>query len=188
MSRQNVEVVRTPIGSDARLPTRRTLDERLFVRWPGIHHALAGALSRRPPRSRLRRALLRRAVLSAFAAVRRQDIEVWLLGWSSDAQLDVLPDLRAAGMRTTYHGHPGLRELMSDWADAWEQIEVVPQEIVDAGDPVVALGHFHLRARGSGIEFDSPLAFVWWSERGLVTRQRDFSDWDEALEAAGLRE
>jgi hypothetical protein len=65
-------------------------------------------------------------------------------------------------------------------------LTLTPQEIVDAGNPVIGLGHFRLRARGSGIEFDGPIAFVWWWERGLVVRSQDFSDWDEALRAAGI--
>src|SRR2546428_4621725 len=50
------EVVRTALGSDVRLWTRRSLDDRLFVRWPRAWHALAPALLLLPPRSRLRRA------------------------------------------------------------------------------------------------------------------------------------
>jgi len=42
------------------------------------------------------------------------------------------------------------------------------------------------RLFGSGIEFDSPVAFVCWAERGLVVRQRDFSDWDDALREGGI--
>jgi hypothetical protein len=68
--------VRTPIGPDARLPTRRTLDERLFVRWPGAYAALSRAVNRLSPRSRLRRALVRRATLSAWASWARDDLDV----------------------------------------------------------------------------------------------------------------
>jgi ketosteroid isomerase-like protein len=180
------DVVRTPIGPDARLPTRRTMDERLFIRWPGLYAALSQAVNRLPPRSRIRRTLLRRAVLSSFGAVARRDIELWLLRWAPDCQLDLLPELTAAGMRTSYHGYEGLRELMADWADAWERIDLKPQEILDAGNPAVCLGHFRVRGRGSGVDLHSTFAFVWWAKRGLVVRQRDLSDWDEALRVAGI--
>ena len=62
------EVVRTAISPDVRLRTRRSLDERLFVRWPRIYVAFARAFFLLPPRSRLRRALLRRQVLSGWSA------------------------------------------------------------------------------------------------------------------------
>jgi hypothetical protein len=65
-------------------------------------------------------------------------------------------------------------------------MELIPQEIVDAGNPLVVLGHVHLRTRGSGIEFDTFMGSVLWEERGLVVRERDFGDWDEALRAAGI--
>src|SRR5215212_2047666 len=99
------KVVRTPIGPDARLPTRRTLDERLFVRWPGTFAALARAINRLPPRSRLRRALVRRSVLSGWAAWARMDLELMLVRYAPDVHWEPLRDLVAAGMRPSYDGH-----------------------------------------------------------------------------------
>jgi hypothetical protein len=65
-------------------------------------------------------------------------------------------------------------------------MDITPLEILDAGNPVVLLGHAHLRARGSGIEFDTALGSVFWMKRGLIVRNLDFADWDEALRAAGI--
>ena len=48
------------------------------------------------------------------------------------------------------------------------------------------LCQIRLRARTSGIELDSRLGQVFWVERGLIVRESDFSDWDEALRAAGV--
>jgi ketosteroid isomerase-like protein len=83
-------------------------------------------------------------------------------------------------------GHAGFREWAADMREAWERIDALPEEIVDAGNPVVVLGHFRLRARGSGIELDTPVGAVFWVERGLTVRQQNFTDWDEALRAAGI--
>ena len=134
----------------------------------------------------LRRALLRRAVLSGWAAWARGDLDLMLVRWAPDCQLELLPELMAAGMRGIYHGHAGVRELAADWTDTWERMDLIPEEIVDARNPVIGLGHLRLRGRGSGVEFNSPIAFVWSFERGLVVRQRDFADWDEALRGAGI--
>ena len=79
----------------------------------------------------------------------------------------------------------GLREVAADWREAWERMDLFPQEIIDAGNPVVILGRLHLRARGSGIEFDTPLGQVVWAERGLIVRDH-FNNWDEALRVAGI--
>jgi ketosteroid isomerase-like protein len=180
------EVVRTPIGPDARLPTRRTLDERLMVRWPGVYAALTRALQGLPPRSRLRRALLRRSALSAWGAWVRGDLDLVLVRFAPDCRYDPPREWRAAGMRDAYQGHAGLREWTADMRDAWEWIDNTPLEVIDAGDVLVFINKVRMRARGSGIEFDTRFGFVIRIERGLIVREQDFSDLDEALRAAGI--
>ena len=180
------DAVRTPIGSDARLPTRRTLDERLFVRWPGAWPALARAIQALPARSRLRRAALRRAALSGWGAWARGDLDLCLVRFAPDYHFEPPREWLAAGMRSAYRGHAGLREWTADMREAWERIDHMPREVVDAGDVLVVLSQLRLRARGSGIVLDSHVGFVFWSERGLIVRERDFSDWDEALRVAGI--
>ena len=59
--------------------------------------------------------------------------------------------------------------------------------LVDAGDRLVVLGHFHIRGRGSGVDLDSPCGQALWFERGLVVRDCQFQDWEAALRAACLR-
>jgi ketosteroid isomerase-like protein len=177
--------VRTPIGPNARLPTRRSLDERLFVRWPVAYAALSRAVLRLPPRSLLRRALLRRTVLSGWGAWVRGDLDLMLVRYAPDYRFEPLHEIVAAGMRDSYHGHAGLREVVADWREAWERMDTFPQEIIDAGNPVVILGRLHLRARGSEIEFDTPVGQVLWIEQGLVVRDH-FNNWDEALRVAGI--
>jgi ketosteroid isomerase-like protein len=140
-------------------------------------------LFRLSPRSRARRALLRRGALSGWAAWARGDLELMLMRYAPDCHVEAHRALMAAGMPTSYHGHAEFRDLFADMHEAWERMELIPQEIVDAGNPLVVLGHVHLRARGSGIEFDTPTGSVLWVERGLVVRERDFGDWDEALRA-----
>jgi ketosteroid isomerase-like protein len=178
-------VVRTPIGPDSRLPTRRSLDERLIVRWPGAFAALSRAASRLPPRSRLRRALLRRSVLSGWAAWARWDLDLMLVRYAPDYRFEPLHEIVAAGMRNSYHGHAGFREVAADWREAWERMDTFPEEIIDAGNLVVILGRLHVRARGSGIEFDTPVGQVVWVEQGLIVRDH-MNNWDEALRVAGI--
>ena len=69
--------VRIPIDPDAPLPTRRTLDERLYLRWPSLYASLSRRVLSLPPRSRLRRTLLRRTMLSGWAAFARWDIDLY---------------------------------------------------------------------------------------------------------------
>ena len=130
-----VDVVRTPIGPDAHLPKRRTLDERLIARWPGVYAALSRAVNRLPPRSRLRRALIRRATLSGWAIWARGDFELMLVRYAPDYRWEAAPELLPIGMRDVYERHDGLREVAADLREAWEQFEVTPVEIFDAGNP-----------------------------------------------------
>jgi hypothetical protein len=180
------EVVRTSFEPDVRLPTRRSLDERLFVRWPGAYTTLARAMSHLPPRSRLRRALLRRQVLSGWAAWTRGDLDLMLVRYALDYQFEPQREMATAGMRSVYRGHAGFREAAADLRDAWARADLEPLEVFDAGNFFVVLGHFRPRGGASGIELDSQFGGVYWVERGLVVRERLFFDWDDALRAAGI--
>jgi ketosteroid isomerase-like protein len=180
------EIVRTPIGPDARLPTRRTFDERLMVRWPGAWAALSRALQALPPRSRLRRALLRQSALSGWGAWVRGDLDLCLVRFAPDYHYDAPPEWLVAGMPSVYRGHAGLREWSADLREAWEFLDHTPLEVVDAGDVIAFLCRIRLRAHASGIELDSRLGQVFWIERGLIVRERDFGDWAEALRVVGL--
>jgi ketosteroid isomerase-like protein len=90
------------------------------------------------------------------------------------------------GMRSAYQGHAGLREWTADMREAWEWIDNTPLEVIDGGDVLLFLNHVRLRARVSGVEFDSRFAFAMWIERGLIVRESDYSDLDEALRVSGM--
>jgi len=65
-------------------------------------------------------------------------------------------------------------------------MDTIPQEIVDAGNPVISSATSGCVPGGAGVEFDTPFGQVVWIERGLIVRERGFADWDEALRAAGI--
>jgi ketosteroid isomerase-like protein len=180
------EVVRTAIAADARLPTRRTLEERLMVRWPAAWAALSRALQRLPPRSRLRRGLVRRNALSGWGAWVRGDLDLCLVRFAPDYYYDPPPEWLIPGMPRAYRGHAGLREWAADLHEAWEFVDHTPLEVIDAGAVLAFLCQIRLRGRASGIELNSHLGQVFWVERGLIARERDFADWDEALRVAGI--
>src|SRR2546427_3925494 len=123
--------VRTRIGPDARPPTRRTLDERLLVRWPGAGAALARGFLALPPRSRLRRALVQRSVLSGWGAWVRGDLDLFLARFAPDLHYEPPGEWLAAGMRSVYLGHEGYREWAADVHEAWEWIDHTPLAVID---------------------------------------------------------
>jgi hypothetical protein len=180
------EVVRTTLGPDVRLRKRRSLDEQIYARWPSIRTALAWMVLRLPPRSRLRRSMVRRDVLSGWSAWSRGDLDLMLVRYARDCQFEAVSAFNGAGVRASFGGHAGVREWTADVGEAWEQMRMTPLEILDAGGRLVILGRWHTRGRGSGVEQDSRLGQAIWIERGLAVRDCLFLDWDEALEAAGL--
>lgn len=179
------EIVRTSIV-DPQLPTRRTLDERLMLLWPRAWAALAGIVQSLPPRSRLRRFALRQTALSGWGAWVRGDLDVCLARFAPDCHYEPPPEWLLPGMPGAYRGRVGLRQWAADLHDAWDFLDHTPLELVDAGEVVVFRCHTRLRARASGIEFDSQLGQVFWFERGLIAHERDFGDWHEALRAAEI--
>jgi limonene-1,2-epoxide hydrolase len=61
-------------------------------------------------------------------------------------------------------------------------------EFADLGERVLAWGHIHVRARGSGIETDIESGGIFEFRDGKVVRWQDFGSKDKALEAVGLSE
>ena len=106
--------VRTPIGPDARLPTRRSLDERFYLRWPSLYAPLSRAVLSLPRRSRLRRALVSRAMLSGYGAWARGDLELTLLRYAPGYELKPLHEFLAVGIRSSYKGRAGVREWAAE--------------------------------------------------------------------------
>jgi ketosteroid isomerase-like protein len=182
------EIVRTPVGPNVRLPTRRTREEQFFVRWPRAYVATARMVQALPPRSRLRRAMLRRNALSGWGAWVRGDLELCVVRFAPDYDYEPPREWLLPGMPTSYRGHAGLLQWAADLREAWEILDHTPLEIVDAGEIVAFACKIRLRATRSGVELDSRLGQVFWIERGLIVRERDFGGWTEALQLLGVAE
>jgi ketosteroid isomerase-like protein len=89
-----------------------------------------------------------------------------------------------------YHGHEGVRAYWREWLSAWRDLDFELQDVLDAGDEVVALIHNQRQwGRHSGIETKMPpYALVFTISNGKVVRWRSFSDQGSALKAVGLEE
>jgi ketosteroid isomerase-like protein len=61
-------------------------------------------------------------------------------------------------------------------------------EIRDLGDRIVAVGWLRGRGKGSGVEVETPVAYVVDVRGHKAIRVRTYLDPKEALEAAGLSE
>jgi ketosteroid isomerase-like protein len=89
------------------------------------------------------------------------------------------------GFEPIYRGHDGVRAFWRHWLDAWESIEFRVEEVIDAGDEVVAFYSLVNRGRASGAEVAGAYAQIWTVRNRKVVRLRLFADRAEALRAVG---
>ena len=86
-----------------------------------------------------------------------------------------------------YRGHDGLRQWLTDIDGQFEVWELQVDEWRElGGGRVLGLGAIHARGRGSGIELDQPLAWLFAFRDGKVVRYDAFYSHAEGLSAAGL--
>jgi ketosteroid isomerase-like protein len=193
MSEENLEVVggvrtRVTISNT----TRRSLDERILLRFPVLFRAMAVGWSRLPPRSRLRRAVTAGAARMAAEAANRRDFDLLLLGLDPALEYE-LPQSLATGyvppdLVGVHRGHEGYLRMWKGLTEVWEDVKLDPEEIIDLGDRLLAAGRLTAHARHTGIALETPMFQLVTLRRGLVVRGKDFLDREQALEAAGLRE
>jgi ketosteroid isomerase-like protein len=86
------------------------------------------------------------------------------------------------------YGLDAIRDNIEHWKDAWDELEVTPEEFIDAGSRVLVTIHHRGRGRGSGIEVDARFYEVYTVSDGKVVRVDEYAERSEALAAAGLSE
>jgi ketosteroid isomerase-like protein len=148
--------------------------------------ALAVSMRLLSPRNAIRRDGVRRVLLSAWAAAPRKDWELLFARYSPDVLWEIAEEFQTLGFAPSYNGHEGLVEGLEQFSEVFESWEIRPSTALDFGDRVLALGHFHGKARTSGLELDQQFAQLVTVERGLVTQDRFFYTWEQGLAAAGL--
>jgi ketosteroid isomerase-like protein len=86
-------------------------------------------------------------------------------------------------------GPEAVRRYLGEWVEMFDNLTVVPEELLDVGDDrVVAVQHVTGRAKASGVETELRLAVVYTVRDGKIVRGREYIDRQQALEAVGLRE
>src|SRR5687767_9629549 len=125
-----------PVGPGA--SRRRSFDEAMIVRFPGLVPVLTKGLLRLPPRSRLRRSLVGRRIGQTYAAANRRDFDVVLAGMDPRTyEYRPSRDLLPPDLEPVFRGHDGYRQLWRYWLDAFEDIRWDPEEVLDFGDKLL---------------------------------------------------
>jgi ketosteroid isomerase-like protein len=96
----------------------------------------------------------------------------------------VLPERQSADSCV---GPARIRRFWEQLDEHMEELQLVPQEFVDAGERVATRLRHRGRGKGSGVELDQELYHQVISFReGRMVRIEYFAEWAEALEAAGV--
>ena len=124
-----------------------------------------------------------RGLYQAFA---RGDTETAFAVYARDIEWD--NSSGPAGIGGVYHGHEGVRMFWHQWLDAWEHVDLDLEELLDAGEDVVAVVTQRNRGRSSGIVVEQEHAAIWTVRDGKIVRMRVFDNLAAALEFAVLAE
>ena len=88
----------------------------------------------------------------------------------------------------TYRGYEGIVRATEQWLEPFESLHIELERIVGTGERVVSIHRVQYKARYTGIEAETPLAYVWTFRDRKVIHIHAYRDPAEALEAVGLRE
>jgi ketosteroid isomerase-like protein len=117
----------------------------------------------------------------------RELFDRWNRGIRELRLSEISPDAIVKSTLTgaTYKGHDGIREWMAEIDDQFDDWNVTIEEMQDVPpDRVLAIGNVHFRGRGSGVEFDQPIAWICRFSDDRVTEMHNYSDQSAARDAA----
>jgi ketosteroid isomerase-like protein len=84
------------------------------------------------------------------------------------------------------HGHEGIRRFLRRWLGTWEEYRFEVEQVLDAGDRVLAFVRERGHGRGSDVPIDIRTAMLFTLRGGKIVRFRGSLDRSTALAEAGL--
>ena len=124
----------------------------------------------------------------AIDAYNARDVEGFVQTFDAAVEWRALTGVMFGTEATVYRGHEGVRRFLRETEEAFAEAHIEYAEARDLGDRIVVIGRLRIRGKASGVETESPVAWVVDFEGGRVCRMRDYIDPGQALEAAGLSE
>jgi ketosteroid isomerase-like protein len=124
-------------------------------------------------------------VREIYDAVARRDAPSAFAVYAEDIVWEVSAR-RAIVMDRAYHGHEGVRRFWRDALLAFGEVDLLVEELIDAGDRVIALIQEREIGRSSGVPVEATHAAIWTLAEGKVVRMQVFDDREQALNAVGL--
>ena len=121
-------------------------------------------------------------IRAGFAAHNRGDLDALVEVYDPGVVFETL-------LLGTHHGNEAIRLIYEENQKTLSGYDVVPVELIDSGDQVVAVAEVKGVGPVSRIAMDGDqFAFVFTIKNGRVVREQAFRNRNEALEAAGLSE
>jgi ketosteroid isomerase-like protein len=111
--------------------------------------------------------------------------------YADDIEWDVRgawPGRAVSDLSRVYRGHEGVHLFWRDYLGAFERYDFTVEELIDAGDQVLAVVREHAAGRLSRIVLDNVVYALWTVRDGKLARMRLYPTREEAFEAAGLSE
>jgi ketosteroid isomerase-like protein len=182
--------VRTPVAASAE-PRARSLDERIFLRFPALLRASLFVYARLRPSSRLRRAFTARSMRRFADAFNRRDLDVLLPFLHPDITFEGAESLVGGyfpDLPKVQRGREAYRRMCVTLIEGWDDLAYRSEEVIDLGDRLFGVSRVTGHGRLSGVVLDLQLFQVVNLRSGMIVRQRDFAERDKALETAGLSE
>jgi len=114
----------------------------------------------------------------------KRDLELGVV-FQPDFEWHTRADLPDAGVRK---GHQGVIRLRAEWVEAFDDFHVDVDEVIDAGDYVIAVTRLCGFLRGSDHQLDVSETHVWTMQGGRAAEVRAYLTRADALKAAGLED
>jgi ketosteroid isomerase-like protein len=83
------------------------------------------------------------------------------------------------------HGREAVLRQIAEFADSFEDWQVVAEELIEAGDEVVGVTHQRGSGKASGARMDARFAIVFSIHANRIVRVREYATRAEALKAVG---
>ena len=122
-------------------------------------------------------------IRAGFAAHNNGDLDALTQVYDPDVVFETL-------LLGTHRGNEAIRLIYEENQKTLSGYDVVPVELINAGDQVVAVAQVTGTGPSSQIAMEDRdrFAFLFTIKNGRVVREQAFRNRDEALQAAGLRD
>jgi ketosteroid isomerase-like protein len=96
--------------------------------------------------------------------------------------------LDAVGAPSETVGLKDMSNFMLNWLETFDNMSMVAERVIDAGDQLVVIAAWQGRGKASGVDTEWRQSTVWTLRDGRVTSVVGYREPSDALEAVGLSE